>query len=362
MINGDFIAFYEKTYSVDRRIQVYHIYNGFSSINKEIQVRWLDANNIGEFVPKNDAVFISCWFQEHHDIACLWASSYPHVKFVLGGCVYHSGWLRAKTKPFPKNVFITEQTLQEYFKLTETKWSLSFPFNDMPLRYSFGTGAVCYWQKCSFCNPTTKGTCQKYDFDVKCLAAAPNGFIFLSNPSMSPAMLYNVLPELPTDNKKYAIYLRGGTEELQAIKNLNVDWTKLYFHIGVEYPSNRMLKIMNKGVTVKEYINMVNFLQSKEARLILFFITDWPDLLVKDLMPAKEFLHEIDSSKTKIVYWPLYLRRPAGKLQNFNLFESYKPELSEKAKEINDIWTNMLYMHNAVNRQEDAKGRRLSEK
>jgi len=77
------------------------------------------------------------------------------------------------------------------------------------------------------------------------------------------------------------------------------------------------------------------------------------------LKSAEKFLPEI-GDRTKIIYWPLHLRKKVGEIKGFELFQSYRPEIPLKTKEINDLWSKMLYKYKAVGRWKDVKERRFT--
>jgi hypothetical protein len=236
---------------------------------------------------------------------------------------------------------------------------MEFPYKDKHLRYTFNNGSACYWQKCNFCIATARDgrSCENIKYDYENLKLAPEGRVYLSNPSTPGPMLKQILPLLSTYKQFFTLFIRSGEKELKSLQSINVNWTKFHFLIGIEFPSDRMLKIMNKGVTLDECRNMITFLQSKKASFALYMIYDWPELTKKDVAEAKDFL-SIVNKNTSYIYRPLYCVKDVGQIDGWTKFDSYKPKMTKRAIEANKIWLEMLRELTPKSKTEEMMSRR----
>jgi radical SAM superfamily enzyme YgiQ (UPF0313 family) len=356
---ADFVCFYDINWNGSRQFQMYQAYNGFSSLGKEVSVRWIHSVKADLFEPNNRMVYVSCHYHGHLEIVFKWASKYPDNFFVCGGGLFDIARIRSSVKKIPDNVRLIGDSLQKYFGIERNPWHMEFPYSDKQLRYTFNNSSVCYWQKCNFCIATRRGRpYEDTQYDYSVLKSAPYGRVYLSNPSTPGPILKQILPLLSTYKQNFTLFIRAGSEELNALKSIEPNWTKFYFLIGVEYPSDRMLKIMNKGVTLRECMDMVTFLQSKGAGLGIYMIYDWPKLTKNDLVEAKEFFSVVDKN-ANVIYRPLYhLRDLDDKLEGWTRFESYKPEMSKRAIEANEMWLKMLREQAPESKTEEMRRRR----
>lgn len=363
-LKADFVCFYDVNLNGSGTFEIYQAYNGFSTLGEEVPVKWIKSSDADKFVPTSDKVYVSCHYYNvgtggHLEIVSRWAEKYPDVSFVAGGCIFGMYKLNSTVTKIPKNVEITADSLQNYLKVPTKRWYMSFPYKDRQLRYTFNNGSTCYWQGCNFCIATYRDgrpyKVDSYDFDG--LRDAPNGRVYLSNPSTPPNVLRDMLPMLSDYRQYFTMFMRVAKPELEALKSIECNWSKFYFLIGVEFPSNRMLKVMNKGVTLKECMDMVEFLQNKKAGFGIYMIYDWPELLKKDLVEAQRFLDIVDR-KTSLIYRPLYSVEDVGEVNGWKKFGSYKPAMSKRAIEANRIWLEMLRSRSSKSKTEEMAIRR----
>ena len=274
--------------------------------------------------------------------------------------MFKSGKIGSSVNYIPLNVTLTSKTLQEHFSIPQTDWKMSFPYNDKPLRYSFGNGLLCYWQKCNFCVATVRDkTWVDPECDYKFLRNAPKGIVYLSNPSIPPVMLPKILPLLSQYPQSFALHIRGGEKELKALKSVKFcNWKKFHFLVGVEFPSDRMLTKMNKGVTLEELRNIIIFLQEKTPTgLYLYLVYGWPDLIKHDITEAGSFF-DIINKETVLIYRPLTVFEDVGKIGEWITYKAYKPTLSKRADEANTMWLDMLKKWTPQDRYQETIERR----
>lgn len=369
MIEGDFIQFYTVR-KVPNSYSFYDLYNGYSYIADLVNIRWIDMRLEEEFIPKHEKIYVCVWYGHHFGIAMNWARKYPKNQFYIGGPLFQTSEIRCGNKHFilPKNMHIITGTLEHHFNLPINlkNWKLDFPYKDLVWQYSYYIGIYCYWNGCTFCHgPRSHGNHDavraKLGYDLEPLLTAPPGLVYLSCPAPTPKMLVDILPKLDYSNKKYFIYLRGSAKELEALKSIQdkINIKQTIFGIGVEFPSDRMLKIMNKGIKLQEYTNIIKFMKSINSRTNLFFIAGWPELIQQDLDEAKRFLDDIDiygNKRFRHVWGNLNLEKivdPIHKTENVSgmkFIVGYQPVMTETQKRLNDRFKDMLGELGALNR------------
>jgi hypothetical protein len=203
---------------------------------------------------------------------------------------------------------------------------------------------------------------------------APPGEVVFSIPAPTPKMLEDILPKLAVmknnENKVFSIYLRAGTKELESLKKIRkrINFRKTTFCIGVEFPSDRMLKIMDKGVTLQEYINMINFIQKNDGNGVCYFITGWPEIEESDVKEAEYFFSKIPLKHDRLRFiWGRMIKYdtviPEKKINSnvpMVMVKTYKPALTDKYKiDCNQRYIDVLNKFNCIERIVDNPERKL---
>ena len=127
---------------------------------------------------------------------------------------------------------------------------------------------------------------------------------------MTSKQLNNILYTLPYDDKvRYDIYLRGNKMEMETLKQIFANRTSKFpqvkFIIGVEFPTNRMLKYINKNVNVDGIIKTINLIADNARNYIqiqLPFILGWNNLEKNDIVDLKNFFKQLPYDKIKITF------------------------------------------------------------
>ena len=101
--------------------------------------------------------------------------------------------------------------------------------------------------------------------------------IWINTYCMRPKDITLIYPNLPNrDDVRYASYLKlnpGSIKALsEAFKKMECDPSKLAFNVGIEMPSDRILKIFNRGVSLSEYIDGINFLLDHKCKVSINLI------------------------------------------------------------------------------------------
>jgi hypothetical protein len=247
---------------------------------------------------KKGTIYVSAIYVIHVYQCYIWAKKYPNIKFIVGGPALISDLfiLRDKT---PSNLIFTKDSVEEYFNQPNfnEQWSLDIPegLDNENLVFAYTIDTACYWRQCIYCNyafcKQRKRPIINYGFEnVK-----HNGSktIRLNSPSLTPSLIKKVLPSLPKDtNLKYDLFIRCGDAENNALIEA-LPYTNdivIRFASGIEYPSNRVLKIINKGLTLKEISKTVEIFKDSKHELFLFIILFWDGLNKNDIKDAEVFI------------------------------------------------------------------------
>lgn len=361
MIAGDFVQFYEPRKNIYRPDSCYYsICNGFNYISDLIDINWVDTRRFREYIPRHKKVYVSVWYGFQQNIVLYWARKFPKSKFVLGGPLYKGNQIKYVEK-IPDNVYFTTELAEDHFgvPLDLKRWKFTFPHTHYPLQYSYYVGAACYWNKCSFCTPNGNGGCKENDrrtsYDLEPLENSPDGSVNLSVPAPTPKMLRDILPKIAqmSKHKKFGIYIRAAPAELEVLKDIKkqINFEKTTFCIGVEFASDRMLKIMNKGVTVDDYLNMLLFIRKMHGRFICYHIVNWPDIIEDDVENVRMFFKKLDTpvnEEHKHISGPLIGYRnivPETKINSnvpMSMYDPFSPDLTDTERKLNDKYIKIF--------------------
>ncbi len=330
-----FIQFYSRIENTNPRFKgqsIYELCNGFSDtydlckskgdflwVNHSKQLRGYGQNKIKELnisLPINKGIIYVCtYYLSQLYQVYKWALKYPNIKFIVGGPSTNPKTFEVDWNIFPKNMEIINKTVEEYFNIPNfsNKWNLELPQEDhsMILTYSYTLRSSCYWGKCIFCNQS-QGTRQRsnIDFEFKNVKYSGLQRVNLYTPAMTSNHLKKLLLNLDYNKKiRYDIYLRGNKTERDTLKDIfkvkKNNFPQIKFVLGVEYPSDRMLKYMNKNINVDGILKTINIIASsnqKNIQIQLPFILGWNNLENSDIICLKDFMNKLPFNKIKISF------------------------------------------------------------
>lgn len=305
----------------------YSLANGFSdtyTLCKSIgEFVWIDQSNysnksredtindfnskINEFPIKEGTVYVSAFQIFHVYQVCKWAQQFKHVKFIVGGSAIDSGFLNFQDIVFPDNVIITDKSVESFLGVEDFshEWGIDIPneiVKDDNLFFTYSIDNSCYWGKCIFCKfPQQSNKSRErsqFDFTFKNIKPGVKKCVWLHSPSFTPEKIKSVFPKLPNqDDLEYIVFMRGNNAERNALEEIynscDFDFSKMKFYMGIEFPSNRMLKWMNKGVTVNELSEFLNLTHKLKAKTIISYILGWNNLIQDDITEVKEFMESL---------------------------------------------------------------------
>lgn len=323
-----FIQFYGKTKS-----GWFDLCNGFSDVwdlckskgdflwmeHEQDSDQWYEPKSYGHIpLPiRKGKVYISASYINHLYQAYLWADQYPEIQFIVGGpvaserCADKEGWQSVHFKvegPLPPNLTLTGQSVETLFEVPDFSgtWKLELPDaipRDSKIYFSYTLENQCYWKKCPFCSIAqhSKDHFRKrknIGLEFKDLSWQGHKIVRLNTGSITPEHIRAILPRLPQrDDMEYRYFMRAAKGETQALKqvvaqlNGNIPATTLGF--GIEFPSDRMWKYLNKGTRMEEVIETLEFCRTSGFKVNANVILGWNNLIDQDLLDLETFMDSL---------------------------------------------------------------------
>jgi hypothetical protein len=320
---GKNILFVEFASKDSHNNSVLNLNNGFSNVYNE-------CKNIGDFywamqynnefeitkygLPiKKGKVYVSAFYYPHLLQTYYWAQKYPNIEFIVGGPAIRSGNFSGRN--LPVNLNLTDKTAEEVIlnKNTLNKtWGIEYPKDYLKdkkaVRFTYHLDHRCYWNKCIFCESYTKDLSTGLDNSIENLKIDDDynlkKIIRLNIPSMTPRFLRNELPKLTRRNDiVYDFFLRASKEIVRILPTILMNLengagpypSQLRLVVGVEFPSNKMLQYMKKGIEKDIIIEIIKLAKKYNISLGLPFIYGWNNLSQNDVDEAIEFLHDVQN-------------------------------------------------------------------
>lgn len=367
-----FVMFNKEAWRLFDRTSSYRLFqNGFSYVwdycKNNGDVVWVTH---GDNLPiTKGTAYVSAWFKEDGIEAVRWAKENPNLNVILGGPLF-AHYDISIGKDLQNFRYIKYKNAEEVFNITsDLNWKLDVLPGYENVGYSFGItkGIGCYWGECCYCK-MHKGAIYRDFTDLPIIEYPGNKFIWMHTFSISPEMVRTVLPSIPKrEDVNYITYMRADKNIYNALvyafKNLKVDGNYLFFDLGIEVPSDRMLKWMKKGSTVKDYLKVIELLYKHNCRMHFNLMSEWPNLVDEDVTKVDYFLsclEKIGCAKNvtanlypvQVVYDRPFFHefKDVYKENNsFWAFDIYHPNLSERQAELNNkirrLYSEFPFLH-----------------
>lgn len=297
--------------------------NGFSDVwnicNELGDMLWMEYDLTGEtpdIIYENNShlkcpvnkgkVYISCWYITQIRTVIDWAKSNPNVKFIIGGPAIRFNCLQ--DYQYPSNIGLTDEKLTDTLNKYKCEWNIELPEN-LPDRRAILLGysydSICYWNKCIFCNFDYPSNHISPDLDCSFLDNIPEHnfkefIVHLFVPS-APVKLLNYLPEITRryPNIIIQLFIRSDIQTINALKRILPLCTNpsktLSFFIGLEFTSNRMLKYINKGITLESYLKLQDLLYQYKIKTATKLLLGWNNLIEYDIIETQNFLNRLNN-------------------------------------------------------------------
>ncbi|MCP3944817.1 MAG: hypothetical protein GY710_25520 [Desulfobacteraceae bacterium] len=349
-----FIQFYGKTKS-----GWFDLCNGFSDTfdlcknkgdflwmeHEQDYDKWYDKNTYGtRLLPiQKGKVYISASYINHLFQAYLWAGQYPDINFIVGGPVAaerysdKEGWQSVHFKvedQLPPNLTITGRSIENLFDLPEFSgtWKLTIPETipeDSKVYFSYTLENLCYWKKCPFCSIAQHSMehfriRKQLNLEFKDMTFAGHKIVRLNTGSITPEHIQKIIPNLPQNNKiEYRYFMRAAKAETKALKQVinqldgNIPATTLGF--GIEFPSNRMWKYLNKGTRMTEVIETLKICMESGFKVNANMILGWNNLIEQDLYDLENFMDNLSQNTVTTIQLRWLFAHPYTKI-----YETYE--------------------------------------
>lgn len=265
-------------------------------------------------------IYISALYVNHLYQAFIWAREYPNIDFIVGGPVAAErridpeGWNPIYLEMdahevLPPNLTITGKSVEDWFGIPNFsgKWKLNLPEylpHNRKIYFSYTLDNKCYWSRCSYCNLALLADAlfrkrQHVGFEFRDLAHIGTKIVRLNTASITPKHIRELLPHLPCgDDIEYRVFMRPARAENEALAEVLKGWKgeeipNVMFGIGMEFPSNRMLKYVCKGFDREEMLECLNICSAHGLRVNGNFILGWNNLIEEDLLELEDFMDRI---------------------------------------------------------------------
>jgi hypothetical protein len=175
--------------------------------------------------------------------------------------------------------------------------------------FSYTLDNTCFWSRCIYCNIGLHATdCirrrRHMDFEFRDLPFNGTKLVRLNTGSITPKHIRELLPQLPTGNGfQYRTFMRAADPENQALKSAlaacgdNVPDLVLGF--GMEFPSERMWKFVDKGFGADEVMESLDICSDAGIRANGNFIVGWKNLETSDVDELEAFMERLPESAFK---------------------------------------------------------------
>jgi len=372
-----FLQFYkEEAYLYGDDIMV-NFLNGLShvwnQIKNEGELVWRDVEDETPPPITEGSIYASVWYTKSLILLYRWAKEFPNLEiFICGPIVAYSNKLNIGNEL--SNFHSTQENAEDiFFNGATSEWNLEVPKTDRAIGYSVSltNGVGCYWGKCRFCSIT--GALKYRNMDrVPVIENDNHKFIWIHTYSIPPNLIKKLYPTF--ENRKdvsYATYSRGDKYTTNALKEtipkLLIDPKYLGFNVGIEFPSNKMLRYMNKGVIVKEYLDFIKLASEYNIRLHFNFIIGWKPTNIEDVKNVEYFLNQLSRiSKANTItahIYSLYIRENKDIMLDYTMNElepiesDFKdfigiPKLNDKEKILNNKIRSLYHSYPFMKIQE----------
>lgn len=278
--------------------------------------RWYDeaAYDLVPLPIEKGTVYVSASYVNQLYQAYLWAVACPEIQVVVGGPVAAeryaaaSGWHSVHfkvEKPLPPNLILTGQSVESLFNVPEFSghWHLEIP-RLIPagnrIYFSYTLENQCYWKKCPFCSIAQHSAAHFRKRRVLDLAFTDMDYrghkiVRLNTGSMTPDHIRTLLPALPVaPDMEYRFFMRAAAAETLAMKDavarMGDQIPDCTLGFGIEFPSDRMWRYLNKGTRMEEVIQTLEFCTRTGFKVNANMILGWNNLVDQDLYDLEQFM------------------------------------------------------------------------
>ena len=315
-------------------------------------------------------VYISAIYTNHLYQSYVWAKECPHIQFIVGGPVAaekridSKGWhplyfMIDSNDVLPSNLKITGRSVEDYFGVENFsgKWKLDLPEfvpDDGIIYFSYTLDNGCYWSRCIFCNIALHAKNlfrerKNMDFEFQHLPHHGRKIVRLNTGSITIRYIREVMPALPyKDDIEYRLFMRPAKAENRALKEAlhkrSGQFPNCVLGFGIEFPSNRMLRYIDKGCSTDEILEFLHVCKSNKIRVNANLILGWNNLIEDDVREMKNFMEHIPEHSITTVQVRWLFAHPHTKVHDMYkgeritigpFYEGFHVEINRKQKRLN---------------------------
>lgn len=342
-MNTYFLQFYrEESYLYGNEMYLNYL-NGLSYVWDQLKNKGIIVwKNVDDETPlaEEGIIYASVWYTKSLRLLYNWAKQYPNLEvYICGPLILHYDLSIGKEL---SNFHIRRENAEDLICDGVTSpWNLELPNEQKPVGYSVSVvdGYGCYWGKCRYCKITGKLKYRNIN-KIPVIDISVPKYIWIHAYSLPPSLLGTLYPKFEKrDDVKYATYVRADKYITDALKvtipNLSVETKYLGFNIGIEFPSDTMLQYMDKGVTVKEYLDFIELACDHDIRLHFNLILGWKNTTEKELKDVDVFLNKLSKiSKPNTITANIY---PLTVVKDRKIISEYTEEEIEPLETDYDV-------------------------
>ena len=331
----------------------------------------------------NGTVYISAIYTNHLYQSYVWAKEYPHIQFIVGGPVAaerridSKGWNPLYFKIdshsiLPANLKITGKSVEDWFGVRNFsgKWKLDVPAivpDDGRIYFSYTLDNGCYWSRCIFCNIALHAkdlfrNRKNMDFEFQDLAHNGTKIVRLNTGSITIPYIREVMPALPSrHDMEYRLFMRPAKAEnkalQEALQNHSGEFPHCVLGFGIEFPSNRMLRYIDKGGTTDEILGFLSLCKRNQIRVNANLILGWDNLIKEDIKEMEDFMERVPENSITTVQMRWLFAHPHTKVHEMYkgkpitlgpFYEGFHVEISKKQKELNKEAADIINRYRAI--------------
>jgi len=339
-----FLLFYRKeSFLFDDENFYTNFYTGLGHVWNQLkgEVIWQSWDDPAPPTTEGD-LYVGCWYKQNVLNCFNWAKQYPKLNVYICGPIHlHYGLKIGKDLPnFHEFRGDAEDIL---FDGKTSEWNVDLPKIDGDIGYtvSLTKGKGCYWGKCIFCKIT--GEVKYRDINnIPIVDHHGHKYIWIHTFAMPGDYLNRFYPRFEDrDDITYMSYIRADQMSIDSyrkvIPNMKVDGKYIAWDLGIECPSNKMLKYMNKNMTKENFLDFIELATRSGNRVHFNLILNWKSTDWNDVKEIEGWLKNVnDITGPNTITANLY---PLALVQEREIFKQYKPNEIRYNTQIEDLWT-----------------------
>lgn len=345
-----------------------HLHNGFSSAYENLKhfgdFLWHKSGS--KLTLTSGKVYASLMYGDNVENLMEAARNNPDLEIHVGGPLISVNDIK-KDPDVPNFITHPNIMVEELFDLKHDPYAWGLPIPKLPvgfpIAYNFGAvhGTGCPWAKCTFCkcqrSTSNYEELARLKRDVPVINYFGHKDIWVRSASMEPAFL----DKMPyREDVTYHNYLRGDWVNYGKLVHANLH-PGMLFSLGVEIPSNRMLKKLKKGTSTSSIRQTIKLLNSEGCRIHINLMLGFNDFKWEDVQEISEWLNLLSqdvnlSDITATIYHLIIVpgreifENPPGMIEKYDTYKSYldlpgiyKCVLDDRQLAMNDAIHKLYY-------------------